>query len=182
MERRPIVCPKASALRSVNAVCLQNAVLCDCDCVSDSPHDKCLACGSRSLFNIARVLGGNLSRNRAALIEAKSVEPSLLEGVLRFPRFHRISPEGRRLVSNRQREIGTPDFPIPINLAATDIPVDNFTVLICLARACQLSQQHVVWRNSLLVCLGATATRVAIRTIPAAHADPVLPLPAPAFL
>jgi hypothetical protein len=54
----------AEALRFVNAVCLQSAVLCaDCDCVSDSPHDKCLVCGSRSLFNIARVLGGNLSRN-----------------------------------------------------------------------------------------------------------------------
>ncbi len=81
----------AGALRFVNAVCLQNAVLCaDCDCVSDSPHDKCLVCGSRSLFNIARVLGGNLSRNRVALIETKPVEPKLPKDVLRFPRFHRV--------------------------------------------------------------------------------------------
>ena len=45
--------------RCLNAVALQNAVLCaECDVVSDSPHDTCLVCGSRSLFNIARMFGG----------------------------------------------------------------------------------------------------------------------------
>ncbi len=77
-------------LRFVNAVCLQNAVLCaDCDCVSDSPHDKCLVCGSRSLFNISRVLGGNLSRNGAVFIDRNTAEPKAKqpEVVLTFPRF-----------------------------------------------------------------------------------------------
>jgi hypothetical protein len=33
--------------RVLNAVALQNAVLCaECDVVSDSPHDQCLVCGS----------------------------------------------------------------------------------------------------------------------------------------
>lgn len=42
-------------------VALQNAVLCaECDVVSDSPHDACLGCGSRSLINIARICGGEL--------------------------------------------------------------------------------------------------------------------------
>jgi len=41
--------------RCLNAVALQNAVLCaECDVVSDSPHDRCLVCGSPSLFNISR--------------------------------------------------------------------------------------------------------------------------------
>jgi hypothetical protein len=36
--------------RVLNAVALQNAVLCaECDVVSDSPNDTCLVCGSRSL-------------------------------------------------------------------------------------------------------------------------------------
>ena len=40
--------------RVLNAVALQNAVLCaECDVVSDSPHDQCLVCGSRSLFNMS---------------------------------------------------------------------------------------------------------------------------------
>ena len=35
--------------RVLNAVALQNAVLCaECDVVSDSPHDRCMVCGSRS--------------------------------------------------------------------------------------------------------------------------------------
>jgi hypothetical protein len=74
-----------------NAVCLQNAVLCaDCDCVSDSPHDRCLVCGSSSLFNLARVMGGNLSSNRPMLIEPTPVKAQSLKSVLNFPGFHRI--------------------------------------------------------------------------------------------
>jgi hypothetical protein len=39
--------------RWLNAVALQNAVLCaECDFVSDSPHDQCQVCGSRSLVNM----------------------------------------------------------------------------------------------------------------------------------
>ena len=71
-----------------NAVFLQNAVLCvDCDCVTDSPHDSCLVCGSRSLFNISRVLGGSLPRDRAALIDDQTSEPatSVAKLVLNFP-------------------------------------------------------------------------------------------------
>jgi hypothetical protein len=38
----------SQARRSLNAVALQNAALCaECDVVSDSPHDRCLVCGSR---------------------------------------------------------------------------------------------------------------------------------------
>jgi hypothetical protein len=52
--------------RCLNAVALRNAVLCaECDVVSDSPHDRCLVCGSPSLVNLARMLGGNLPRDRA---------------------------------------------------------------------------------------------------------------------
>ena len=84
---------RGGRLRSFNAVCLQNAVLCaECDCVSDSPHDKCLVCGSHSLFNISRVLGGSLPTNRAAVIEYQSAQ-SLEEApefVLNFPRAHKI--------------------------------------------------------------------------------------------
>ena len=42
----------------VNAVSLRQAVLCaGCDVISDSPHDACLVCGSRSLLPLSRVLG-----------------------------------------------------------------------------------------------------------------------------
>jgi hypothetical protein len=75
--------------RCLNAVALQNAVLCaECDVVSDSPHDTCLVCGSRSLFNIARMFGGSLPQNRAALIASQTVEMQR-EIVLSFPSRHR---------------------------------------------------------------------------------------------
>jgi hypothetical protein len=80
---------KSQVSRGLNAVALQNAVLCaECDVVSDSPHDRCLVCGSRSLFNIARMFGGNLSQNRAVLIPAEASERQR-EIVLTFSRHHR---------------------------------------------------------------------------------------------
>jgi hypothetical protein len=81
----------AQRSRIFNAVPLQNAVLCaECDVVSDSPHDICMVCGSRSLFNIARVFGGKLPEQRAALVIQESFEAPPHERVLPFPRPHRL--------------------------------------------------------------------------------------------
>ena len=77
--------------RVLNAVALQNAVLCaECDVVSDSPSDTCLVCGSRSLFNIARMFGGNLPQERASLIASEVLETTHREIVLSFPVRHRF--------------------------------------------------------------------------------------------
>ena len=77
--------------RGLNAVALQNAVLCaECDVVSDSPSDTCLVCGSRSLFNIARMFGGNLPEERASLIASEVLETTQREIVLSFPVRHRL--------------------------------------------------------------------------------------------
>jgi hypothetical protein len=46
---------------SLNAVPLLNAVFCaDCETISNSPHDACTVCGSPSLVNLFRILGGTL--------------------------------------------------------------------------------------------------------------------------
>jgi len=45
----------------VGAVPLLNAVFCvDCETISNSPHDACTVCGSHSLINLFRMLGGTL--------------------------------------------------------------------------------------------------------------------------
>ena len=45
---------------------LWNAVLClDCEVISSSRGDECPACKSRSLVNLARMLGGSLLAHRA---------------------------------------------------------------------------------------------------------------------
>jgi hypothetical protein len=78
-------------IQSLNAVALQNAVLCaECDVVSDSPHDRCLVCGRPSLFNIARMLGGTLPKNRTNLVKTKTVEPQTADLVLVFLKQHRL--------------------------------------------------------------------------------------------
>ena len=75
----------------LNAVPLQNAVLCaECDVVSDSPHDICMVCGSRSLLNICRVFGGKLPKDRAGLVAQGSAHMSSSDRVLVFPQPHRV--------------------------------------------------------------------------------------------
>jgi hypothetical protein len=78
------------ARRPLNAVALQSAVLCaECDVVSDSPHDICMVCGSHSLVNICRILGGNMPKNRAELLMREPLEITR-EVVLHFPKPHRV--------------------------------------------------------------------------------------------
>ena len=87
--------------RVLNAVPLQNAVLCaECDVVSDSPHDTCLVCGSPSLINIARMFGGKLPKERTSLIAQEAVGVSSCDIVLRFPQPHR--PRKRATVGSRE--------------------------------------------------------------------------------
>jgi hypothetical protein len=89
--------------RVLNAITLENAVLCaECDVVSDSPHDTCLVCGSRSLFNIARMFGGKLPQERASLIARQSVEIAKHEVVLAFPKPHRTR---RRVTADSRQSI-----------------------------------------------------------------------------
>jgi hypothetical protein len=89
----------AERRRVLNAVALQNAVLCaECDIVSDSPHDTCLVCGSHSLFNVARIFGGNLPKERARL--TPQVHPEMPREILVFPKAHR--PRRRTLVRSSQ--------------------------------------------------------------------------------
>jgi hypothetical protein len=83
-----------------SSVALQNAVLCaECEVVSDSPHDSCLVCGSRSLFNIAHIFGGKLPKERVNSITRETVEVSPREVVLTFPKDHRTR---RATASSRQ--------------------------------------------------------------------------------
>jgi len=81
---------RAEELRPLNSISLQNAVLsAECDVVSDSPHDHCLVCGSRSLFNISRLLGGMLPHQRAKLIDIPGRALTPPKRMLKFPRTSR---------------------------------------------------------------------------------------------
>lgn len=76
---------------TLNAISLKKAVLCaDCDVLSDSPHDQCLVCGSRSLFNVARIFGGTLPNQRAKVIDTAPFSSTPPRPVLTFPRPLRL--------------------------------------------------------------------------------------------
>ena len=74
----------------LNSVTLLEAVLCaDCEIISNSGGETCEVCGSRSLFNIARMFGGSLPQNRAALVPSETLEVRH-EVVLSFPSHDRL--------------------------------------------------------------------------------------------
>ena len=61
--------PAAKSEPILNTVPLLNAVLCaDCEVISDSSGEVCWVCGSRSLLNLGRVLGGSVGGERAVLL------------------------------------------------------------------------------------------------------------------
>lgn len=94
VERRP----------PLNAICLKSAVLCaECDVVSDSPHDHCLVCGSRSLFNISRLLGGSLPKERVKIVESAVPAASAPVRVLTFPRAYKAERRKHRRYKLRYR-------------------------------------------------------------------------------
>ncbi len=53
------------AQEGVSAVPLLNAVFCaGCETISNSPHEVCIVCGSRSLTSLSRLLGSKLESRR----------------------------------------------------------------------------------------------------------------------
>jgi nicotinate-nucleotide pyrophosphorylase len=56
----------ADAEKGLTAVPLLNAVFCvDCETITNSPHDACTVCGSRSLVNLFRIVGGTLRSQKS---------------------------------------------------------------------------------------------------------------------
>jgi hypothetical protein len=99
----PVVGSASARTRVLNAIALKNTVLCaECDVLSDSPHDVCMVCCSHSLFNVARVFGGDLPKKRATLITQQPVESLPRDVVLAFPKPHRPR---RRATGSRQLSV-----------------------------------------------------------------------------
>lgn len=54
--------------KSLSAVPLLNAVFCvDCETITNSSHDVCTVCGSHSLINLFRMVGGTLRNQKKQL-------------------------------------------------------------------------------------------------------------------
>lgn len=92
--------------QDLNSVPLVTAVLCvDCETISDSPHDKCLVCGSNSLFNLRRMLDGNLPHEPELNDSAKyNLEiTARVSGISGNDLSHTTQSISRLLASNQSR-------------------------------------------------------------------------------
>lgn len=66
----------------IHAIYLGDAVLCaECDVISQSLNDECSACGSHSLINIERMLGGCLNPDRVRTV---SINERITRGILHY--------------------------------------------------------------------------------------------------
>jgi len=73
-----------SAFKDVHFVPLQSATFCvQCELISTNSKPYCLACGSRSLLGLSRVLGGSLLRQQTAHLITDSELDSLVRDLLR---------------------------------------------------------------------------------------------------
>jgi hypothetical protein len=67
----------AQTEEGANAVPLLHAVFCvDCETISNSPHHACMVCGSHSLINLFRMMGGTL-RSQTGTSKANTAKYNL---------------------------------------------------------------------------------------------------------
>jgi putative methionine-R-sulfoxide reductase with GAF domain len=73
-----------STFRDVNFVPLQSATFCvQCELISNNNKPYCLACGSRALVGLSRVLGGSLGSQKTAHLILDAELDNLVRGLLR---------------------------------------------------------------------------------------------------
>jgi putative methionine-R-sulfoxide reductase with GAF domain len=73
-----------AAFKDVSFVPLQSATFCvQCELISTNSTPQCLACGSRAVLGLSRVLGGSLGRERTANLIIDAELNSLVRDLLR---------------------------------------------------------------------------------------------------
>ncbi len=86
-----------SSALDLNSVHLANAVLCvECEIISNSAGDICEICGSRSLLNLGRVLGGSIEGQRAVLVHTDENHLRNMFTVL-------VNPEAGNVIRQRRK-------------------------------------------------------------------------------
>ena len=106
--------PSLSAC-NVNFLELHGAVFCvECELISYNNTDHCLACGSRALFSLSRIMGGSIrdTCKRTALAEelldhmvAEALSPAAIVSTTDVPRTDQQQPAAAvmRTIARRRR-------------------------------------------------------------------------------
>src|SRR2546421_7793214 len=70
-------------LQDINFLALQSAVFCvQCELLSENNTPRCLACGSRAVLSLSRVLGGSLRGQQTAHLIADAELDMLVRSLL----------------------------------------------------------------------------------------------------
>jgi GAF domain-containing protein len=89
-------------LRDVNFLSLPTAIFCvECELISENSTPSCLACGSRAVLQLARVLGGSLHGQPRAHLIADAELDLLVRDLLRTVPAYEALPEYGIPVSRR---------------------------------------------------------------------------------
>jgi GAF domain-containing protein len=106
---------------------LQTAVFCaECELISQNNTPYCIACGSRALLNLSRVLGGSLrGQNTARLIADAELNRLVQELISSVPRpessASTIAGNAVRVPDTRSRHLREPELPHHPLLHQSDI-------------------------------------------------------------
>src|SRR5262249_37078599 len=98
---------RSLAAADVNFLALQSTVFCvECELLSENNTSRCLACGSKAVLSLSRVLGGSLRGQQTAHLiadaELDRLVRSLLGTVTPVPSFdNEIEPSGTRPLVSR---------------------------------------------------------------------------------
>src|SRR5437868_15389396 len=70
-------------LQDINFLALQSAVFCvECELISENNTPSCLACGSKAVLSLSRVLGGSLGRHATAHVIVDAELDRIVRGLL----------------------------------------------------------------------------------------------------
>jgi len=86
--------------RQANFLTLQSSVFCaECELISENHTPYCLACGSRALLSLSRVLGGSLRGKETAHLIADAELDRMVRDLLRTVPEVPVSPERKPVAS-----------------------------------------------------------------------------------
>jgi GAF domain-containing protein len=150
--------------RDVNFLSLQSAVFCaQCEVISENSTPHCLACGSKAVMSLSRILGGSLrSQETAHVIQDAELDRLVRELLRTVPQSEAAEPVSSSVgqFAPSRHHLGTTSHGIEID-ASDDSAFDAASV-----HACEMQLEpgiHFIAERAQALT-GATGAAIALRS------------------
>jgi transcriptional regulator with GAF, ATPase, and Fis domain len=152
--------------RDISFLSLQTAVFCvECELISKNNTPYCMACGSRALLSLSRVLGGSLGGQQTAHVIADAELDRLVRELLRtVPASiadNRVPTSFATLAPSRSHARAMTSHPIPVHASSTNIDIHPSEI--------DLEPAISVIAERAQALTGATGAAIALR-----HGDEII--------